>query len=163
LLGWDLRPWAERVAAARLSDQPRRLGHARAVARRAESAVGAVGCDADLLVAAALLHDIGYAAELADTGFHPLDGARHLSDLGAPARLTNLVARHSCAIVEARLRGLGAEVGLFPDECGPVRDALWYSDMTTSPDWEAEVTRKRARRMSVSGWVPEVGIEEEAA
>ncbi len=30
------------------------------------------------LVAAAYLHDIGYAPELAITGFHPLDGARHL-------------------------------------------------------------------------------------
>lgn len=29
--------------------------------------------DAELLVAAAWLHDIGYCAELLDTGFHPLD------------------------------------------------------------------------------------------
>lgn len=42
--------------------------------------------DRDLLVAAAWLHDIGYAPELRDTGFHPLDGARHLEALGAPAR-----------------------------------------------------------------------------
>ena len=33
--------------------------------------------DRDLLVAAAYLHDVGYAPELAKSGFHPLDGARH--------------------------------------------------------------------------------------
>ena len=32
----------------------------------------------DDLVAAAWLHDIGYAPELVETGFHPLDGARYL-------------------------------------------------------------------------------------
>ncbi|MFD6855509.1 HD domain-containing protein [Streptomyces diastaticus] len=51
--------------------------------------------DRDLLVAAAWLHDIGYAPELRDTGSHPLDGARHLESLGAPARLVRLVAHHS--------------------------------------------------------------------
>jgi hypothetical protein len=33
----------------------------------------------DDLVAAAWLHDIGYAPELAKTGFHPLDGSAALA------------------------------------------------------------------------------------
>lgn len=119
---------------ARLASHPKRLTHARGVAQAAAHVAWLAGADADLLVAAAWLHDVGYAEELAITGFHPLDGARHLRQLGAPDRLINLVARHSCAIVEARLRGFGDEVGSFPDEAGPVRDALWYCDMTTSPE-----------------------------
>lgn len=50
--------------------------HVQAVAERATEAAGTVPePDRDLLIAAAWLHDIGYAPELADTGFHPVDGA----------------------------------------------------------------------------------------
>jgi HD superfamily phosphodiesterase len=50
------------------------------------------GEDATLLLAAALLHDVGYAPDIAHTGFHPLDGAWYLREVGAPDRLTALVA-----------------------------------------------------------------------
>jgi hypothetical protein len=53
---------------------------------------------------------------------------------GAPDRVVNLVARHSYAILEAKLRGVGDLVAVFPDEGGALRDALWYCDLTTSPD-----------------------------
>ena len=89
--------------------------------------------DRELLVSAAVLHDIGYAPSLARCGFHPLDGARALVGLGAPRRVAALVAHHSCAIVEARLRGLDEDLGVFHDEGGAVRDALWYCDLTTNP------------------------------
>jgi hypothetical protein len=46
------------------------------------------------------------------------------------------VAHHSCAALEADLRGLVAELTEFDDEDGVVRDALWYCDITTSPDGE---------------------------
>jgi hypothetical protein len=36
----------------------------------------------EVLVAAAHLHDLGYAPALVETGFHALDGARHLLALG---------------------------------------------------------------------------------
>jgi hypothetical protein len=88
------------------------------------------------LVCAAWLHDVGYAPALAVTGFHPLDGARFLDAAGASRRLVGLVAHHSCAAREAGLRGLSAELVGFDDEPGPVRDALWYCDITTSPDGE---------------------------
>ncbi|MFD6223383.1 HD domain-containing protein [Nocardia asteroides] len=53
------------------------------VARRAAEAAGAVD-DPEMLVAAAWLHDIGYGADLATTGFHPVDGAEFLRAQGAP-------------------------------------------------------------------------------
>ncbi len=46
----------------------------------------------EALVAAAWLHDIGYAPEVTDTGFHPLDGARYLVGLGIAERVVNLWA-----------------------------------------------------------------------
>jgi len=61
------------------------------VADRAREAAPLFGADGELLVAAALLHDIGYAPDLVDTGFHPIDGARYLLNTDAPTRLVNLV------------------------------------------------------------------------
>jgi putative nucleotidyltransferase with HDIG domain len=90
--------------------------------------------DSDLLLTAALLHDIGYSSNLASTMFHPLDGARHLQSINAPERLCALVAHHSCAYREAELRGLSAELAEWKDEETPLRDALWWADMTTTPD-----------------------------
>lgn len=90
--------------------------------------------DAELLVAAAWLHDIGYCAELVDTGFHPLDGARHLRALDAPDRLCRLVANHTGAWAEAASRGLADILaGEFPTEDPPLADALTYADITTGP------------------------------
>ena len=74
-------------------------------ARRIVSTVPA-GDRESLFQAAAYLHDIGYAPSLATTGFHPLDGARWIRDSGPGGRLASLVAHHSCAIHEARVRGL---------------------------------------------------------
>lgn len=71
------------------------------------------------------------------TGFHPLDGARHLRRLGLDERLVGLVAHHSCAVVEARLRGLEDQLEGFLDERGALRDALWYCDLTTGPDGQS--------------------------
>ncbi|MER6368586.1 HDIG domain-containing metalloprotein [Streptomyces mirabilis] len=108
--------------------------HTQAVAARAQEAAAAVSReDRDLLVAAAWLHDIGYAAELRATGFHPLDGARHLESLGAPARLVRLVAHHSGAVYEAEQRGLSAELAVYEREDSSVLDALIFADMTTGP------------------------------
>ena len=97
----------------------------------------------DALVCAAWLHDIGYAPTIAATGFHPLDGARFLSAAGAPARVVGLVAHHSCAVLEAELRGLAADLAEFDDERGAVRDALWYCDITTSPDGQPVAAKER--------------------
>jgi hypothetical protein len=91
--------------------------------------------DVDLLVAAAWLHDIGYAPTLNETGFHPLDGARYLRGIGAPDRLCRLVANHTGARVEATNRGLvDTLMQEFPPEASDTADALTYADLTTGPE-----------------------------
>jgi len=107
-----------------------------AVGRKAESIADAFGSDADLLVSAAWLHDIGYAPSVTVTGFHSLDGARYLRDVaGADPRLCSLVAYHSCAHIEARNRGLDDELRTeFTPVGGVLADALTFCDMTTTPD-----------------------------
>jgi hypothetical protein len=94
-----------------------------------------LGDEADLLEAAAWLHDIGYTPDLAKTGFHPLDGARYLRDVEhADPRLCSLVGQHSCAGMEAEERGLADELFReFPHVDAVLEDALAYCDMTTTP------------------------------
>ena len=126
--------WAYEVSRACLADAlPLRWAHCQSVADEALRIGRVVGDDDELLVVAAVLHDVGYAPSVSVTGFHPLDGARYLADLGAPDRLCCLVARHSCAVKEADMRGLGTDVERFADEATPTRDALWYCDMVTGP------------------------------
>lgn len=118
-----------------LSPLGNRWRHVRQVAEQARCVAGAVpSADRDLLVAAAYLHDVGYAPELALTGFHPLDGARWLRENGPSDRLARLVAHHSCAVYEARVRGLHEElIAEFQPENSPTYDALVFCDMTTGP------------------------------
>ncbi|MBO4139304.1 HD domain-containing protein [Micromonospora tulbaghiae] len=114
---------------------PRRWRHVQGVAAKARTLVPIVGTDGDLLVAAAWLHDIGYAPGIVDTGFHSLDGARWLRNAGFGLRLASLVAHHSCASYEAEERGLAAVLTAeFPMEESATSDSLWYADMTTGPD-----------------------------
>lgn len=122
---------------------PRRWLHVQGVASRASAIASAVGDDGEMLVMAAWLHDIGYSPRLAACGFHPFDGARYLVAICAPTRLASLVAHHSYALLEAKLRGLESQFREFDDERSPVRDALWYSDLTTSPDGEQVTANER--------------------
>ncbi len=132
-----LSQWAYSLAERMLSEPlPRRWAHSLGVARRAQSLSPVLGGDADLLEAAAVLHDVGYSPSIATTGFHPLDGARFLRDQeGADERVTRLVAHHSCALLEAEERGLRHELETeFELERPDLVDALILSDMTTTPD-----------------------------
>ena len=131
--GQDLIAWAAGEGGRLLADLPQRWIHTQEVALHALwAAAGLTADDQQLLVAAAYLHDIGYAEPLADTGFHPLDGAVHLTRAGHPD-LARLVAHHSGAAVEARHRGLTRKMAAFPRLPGPVADALTYCDVTTGP------------------------------
>jgi hypothetical protein len=103
--------------------------------------------EGDLLTAAAMLHDVGYSPDIATTGFHPLDGARALRRIAANVRLVALVAHHSGAYREAELRGLSAELTEWVDEETPLRDALWWADMTTSPDGEPVAFDNRVKEI----------------
>ncbi|WP_112226612.1 HD domain-containing protein [Lentzea atacamensis] len=128
--------WAAELAEGALAVQlPQRWLHVKGVRGRASLAAPLFGqAEADLLLAAAILHDIGYAPSVKVTGFHALDGARYLAAQRAPERLCALVAHHSCAYREAELRGLSGELAEWRDEETPLRDALWWADMTTTPD-----------------------------
>ena len=133
----NLAAWAEQTARTVLQDSlPRRWAHSQGVAARARALSQAVGPDAELLEAAAWVHDIGYAPGLDATGFHPLDGARYLRDVQhAGPVLCALVAHHSYALVAAGDSDLARELAVeFPDVPGPLLAALSYCDMTTSPD-----------------------------
>jgi putative nucleotidyltransferase with HDIG domain len=128
---------ASDLAESHLAEElPRRWTHVRAVAAKAERVARVLDeTDREALVASAWLHDIGYAEDLVATGFHPLDGARFLRSHGFDARVTALVAHHSCALVEADERGMSDELAAeFPYEQSVAADALWYCDMTTGPD-----------------------------
>ncbi|MFJ2906284.1 HD domain-containing protein [Streptomyces sp. NPDC087212] len=131
-----LTEWAYPLAESLLAEPlPRRWRHCLGVAERARTIALVLDQDADLLEAAAVLHDIGYAPDLAKTGFHPLDGARYLRDVAdADARVVNLVAHHSCSWLEADARGMRDELEEFPHEGAHLDDALCYCDMNTTPD-----------------------------
>ncbi|MGI5503158.1 HD domain-containing protein [Lentzea sp. CA-135723] len=133
-----LSSWAFSLAGQHLSGRlPRRWSHVQGVANRAAISSPILTVDElTLLQDAAVLHDIGYATDLATSGFHPLDGARYLRKIGVSRRLCALVAHHSCAYREAELRGLSAELAEWEDERSIVRDLLWWADMTTTPDGE---------------------------
>ncbi|WP_204045111.1 HD domain-containing protein [Acrocarpospora phusangensis] len=129
--------WARELAQKVLERPlPRRWEHSQGVGRRAEALAPILGKDADILAASAWLHDIGYAPDLIDTGFHPIDGGRYLRDVhGADELLCRLVAHHTCAEIEADERGLlDILTAEFPKQRGDLVEALTFCDMTTSPD-----------------------------
>jgi hypothetical protein len=147
--------WAQQLAGDLLAEPlPRRWSHSQGVGRKAESIAAIAGDDTDLLACAAWLHDIGYAPKLVDTGLHALDGARYLRDVEhADPRLCALVAHHSCAHIEARNRGLDAELAAeFKPVGGLLTDALTYCDMTTTPVGEpTDVDERLAEILSRYG------------
>jgi hypothetical protein len=117
-----------------------RWRHTQGVACRAAEAAPAVPeVDRPVLVAAAWLHDIGYAESLHRWGFHPLDGACYLREHDWPEPLAGLVAHHSAARFVAAVHGLAIPLLAFPADRyagGPLADALTYADQTTGPTGE---------------------------
>ena len=140
--------WAERLARTLLERAlPRRWAHVQGVAARARTLAPTLGTNAELLEAAAWLHDIGYLPDLARTGMHGLDGACYLRDVQhADQTLCCLVAHHSCALIEAEERGLADLLrSAFAPAPESLADALTFCDMTTSPDGQqVDVTRRLA-------------------
>jgi putative nucleotidyltransferase with HDIG domain len=124
---------AQQTAAWHLGPLGDRWRHTVAVAERAADLAEPLGLEADVLVAAAWLHDIGYAPVAVATGFHPLDGARYLSRQLWPMRVAALVAHHSGARFVATARGLGWALSAYPREDGLMSDALAYADQTVDP------------------------------
>jgi hypothetical protein len=141
---------AKELAEAKLADRlPRRWRHVRSVSRRARWAADKLTLPDDL-VAAAWLHDIGYAPELVETGFHPLDGARYLRRVDINGHVVSLVAYHSCAEIEADVRGLGDVLASeFKPGDPQLTAVLLYCDMTTGPD--GDYVRPADRLVEIRG------------
>jgi phosphoglycolate phosphatase len=169
-----LAGWARAIATHFLNVpglRERRWLHVQAVAAKAERIAAVLGPEGNLLVAAAWLHDIGYSAALADSGFHPLDAADFLQSAGMDGPLVALVAHHTGATYEAAVRGLSRELGRYPDEVNAVRDALWACDLTTGPDGEpvtlaqrlAEITARYGPDHLVTRAITAAGPELDAA
>src|SRR6266487_731328 len=94
---------AREHAASLLSPLGNRWLHVQCVVQRAFSVSTLLEEeDQQYLIAAAYLHDIGYAPSLKKTGFHPLDGAYYIRSFGFD-RLASLVAHHSESHFEACL------------------------------------------------------------
>lgn len=143
------RELAERV----LAPLPLRLAHTAGVARRAAllgvrladpgGTADPDALDPDLLLAAAWLHDLGYAPSLQVTGFHPLDGARYLDGLGWATPLSPLVAHHSGARFVAAARGLAGAMREYPFEESPLTDALTFADQTVGQAGQPMTVQER--------------------
>jgi HD superfamily phosphodiesterase len=130
----DLVAWAAHHAERRLTPLSNRWAHTEGVVTRARALAATVPtADQEVLVAAAYLHDVGYAGDVEDTGFHPLDGARWLR-AHDQERLARLVAYHSGAAFEATARGLDAALAEFAEERSAVADVLTYCDLTTDSE-----------------------------
>ena len=142
---------AARTAHRLLRDLPERLAHSAEAARRArgiaEQLSGMV--DPDLLVAAAWLHDVGYAATCRATGFHPLDGALHLAREGWGQDVVRLVAHHSHADLLAPYHGLTAHLAVISERPGLEADARTLADLTAGIDGRGTTIEARLAEMRV--------------
>jgi hypothetical protein len=158
--GVDLVEWACEVARSNLAEAlPRRWSHVEGVIRFAREIAGAYGEDGDLLIAAAALHDVGWAPPHVRSGFPALDAARYLSTLNTPRRLLNLAVNYDASQLEAELRGLGSQMKEFPDEGGPVRDALWYCDLRVGPDGQRMPLAARLAEVRVRYAHDPIGVQ----
>src|ERR1700719_4961425 len=122
----DIVTWAKQEVFTLLSPLGNRWLHTKGVVAQAQQVGRAFDQEnRAVLLAAAYLHDIGYAPSLQQTGFHPLDGAYYLLAHGQ-TRLASLVAYHSEAQCEAHLHGLTLELHLIPRENSATAAALTY-------------------------------------
>lgn len=115
---------------------PARWKHSKAVALKASKLASALAPRrVDEIVAASLMHDIGYATPLRGTGFHPIDGADFVARcVPQLASIAGLIAYHTGAVFEAAERGLTDELERFtyPDELDLA--ILTCADLCTGPD-----------------------------
>ncbi len=129
---------AEGLARDLVEPLGRRWAHVQGVARQARRLAGALveADEAEIVVAAAWLHDIGYAKPLSHTGFHPLDGARHIQELGVfPPVIADLVAHHTGALVEAEERNLLEPLAAeFQQPPRHLLDVVTAADLITGPE-----------------------------
>jgi hypothetical protein len=151
---------AQTLAQALLTHDPGRLQHVRGAGLVAGKAAGALSIDEpEMLIAAAWLHDIGYARHIARTGFHPVDGALFLAREGWPEQVVFLVAHHSHAAVLAPYYGVQHHMALLEHVHGHADDILTFSDLRAGPDGLGADPRDRVddmrRRHAERTFVPD--------
>ncbi|MFF9767460.1 HD domain-containing protein [Streptomyces sp. NPDC014636] len=132
----QLAKWAHHLAESLLADSlPRRWAHSQRVYSQALTLAPTFDKgDAELLAAAAIAHDIGYAEVAVDTGQHMIDGARYLRDVvGADPRLCSVVAFHTSSSWEASELGLEDALNEFGPAEPELVDAITYCDLTSNP------------------------------
>lgn len=133
----DIAEHARLCAKSALGNLPRRWVHVQGVARAAGRTTALVEVEHALtIVAAAWLHDVGYAESIRTTGFHPLDGAKYAKERGFPDIIVSLVAYHTGAMVEATERRLSLQLSEFAEPPARLLDVLTFADLTTSPAGE---------------------------
>ena len=123
-----------------------RRAHSLGVGRKAELAQQLAPTHLrEAVVTAAYLHDVGYGH--VETGFHPIDGAMLLEELGYAPEVCHLVAYHSASVVEAHVRGLDPRIfdrfTVVNDGLDTALDVLWWADMTTGPTGESLTVDER--------------------
>ena len=134
---------ARALAGSCLRESGDRWLHVQAVGHSAEE-LQKRGYDvSNAVIMSAWLHDVGYANTVANTRFHPLDGAEWLRQQAAPEGVVALVAYHSAAQFEAEERGLGDELARFAAPDQDQLDVLNLIDMSTSPAGERVAVNER--------------------
>jgi hypothetical protein len=130
--GWWRGPellWAQAVAQQILGRESFRWAHTLGVVRLVKESLAMVPREErSVVLAAAYVHDLGHVRRLKVTRCHALDGAMYVWGAGHQ-QLAAMVAQHSGARYEARLRGLGREMTAFPLADSSALDLLTYSDL----------------------------------
>jgi putative nucleotidyltransferase with HDIG domain len=140
----DLTALARTAAAERLAELPRRWAHVQGVAAVASAIAPRIApIDAEAIVAAAWLHDVGYASTISSTGFHPVDGAAFARALGMPDLVVSLIAHHTGADAEAAERGLSVALAAYPPPPADILDVVTFADLTTSPTGDPTSAEER--------------------
>jgi hypothetical protein len=145
--GADVKAAAD-LAQRLLGGDRERLAHSSAVAARAEVLAVTVPPDQRAaLLSAAWLHDIGYSLAIQQSGFHPVDGARHLQRLGWAKIICDLVGHHSGSRFVATVRKLEPDLTEFAFEEGELSDALTVADQTIGPGGQPMTINERLSDM----------------
>lgn len=117
-------------------ERPQRWKHSQAVAAESGRLCTLIGIASSSVVAAAWLHDVGYAPAVAATGFHPLDGARYLRARRWDYTVCQLVAHHTDARHQVN-KQLAHQLCIeFAPVGGLEHDVLWAADATCGPNGE---------------------------
>lgn len=154
--GIPLAVTARALAHELLVSEPLRLHHVAGAARVATHVVHRLQLtSSDTVIAAAWLHDIGYATPLVTSGFHPLDGACYLHERGWPERTVSLVAHHSHSRLTAPFYGVADELSRLPVPPALDSDIVTFADLAAGVDGngstiEQHLADQRARHTSGS-------------